>query len=100
MATEKSKTEREKRMFLDFFRKGRYKSLLINLLQRYENFLRNMLFRESNLLLEENQHTCFVVTIVPFKKTIKTLNGYILVFLFNTKTTHFNFTAFYKLIIL
>jgi len=34
-ATEKAKTEREKRMFLDCFRKGRGRSLFVNSLQRY-----------------------------------------------------------------
>jgi len=35
VATEKSKTEREKMDVLDCFRRGKYKSLSINSLQRY-----------------------------------------------------------------
>lgn len=39
MATEKAKTEREKKCFLDCFRKGRGRSLFINSLQRYAKYV-------------------------------------------------------------
>jgi len=39
VASEKAKTEREKKIVLDCFRKGSGSSLVLNSLQRYANYL-------------------------------------------------------------